>query len=33
MKFHRNEQMLKLKAILKSVLRFKRLDGSPATPR
>jgi glycosyl transferase family 2 len=32
MTFHRGEQMVKLKAILKSVLHFKRLDSFHVTP-
>jgi hypothetical protein len=32
MAFHRREQMAKLKTILKSVLRFKRLDSFQVTP-
>jgi hypothetical protein len=31
MRFHRNEQMVKLKGIFKSLLRFKRLDSFHAT--
>jgi glycosyltransferase involved in cell wall biosynthesis len=33
MKFHRREQMLKLKAILKSALRFQRVDRFRIAPR
>jgi glycosyltransferase involved in cell wall biosynthesis len=32
MRFHRREQMLKLKAILKSVFRLKRIDNFEVTP-
>jgi hypothetical protein len=32
MRFHRKEQMLKLKAILKSKLTFRRVDGFEITP-
>jgi hypothetical protein len=33
MRFHRGEQMLKLKAILKSLLQFKRVDSFQVIPR
>src|SRR2546426_344208 len=33
MRFHRREQMLKLKAILKSILRLKRIDSFQVVPR
>jgi hypothetical protein len=33
MKFHRGEQMLKLKAILRSILHLKRLDSFQVMPR
>ena len=33
MRFHRREQMLKLKAILKSILSMKRLDDFHVAPR
>jgi hypothetical protein len=33
MNFHRQEQMLKLKAIFKSLLRFKRVDNFNVTQR
>jgi glycosyltransferase involved in cell wall biosynthesis len=32
MRFHRKEQMLKLKAILRSMFRFKRIDGFEVKP-
>jgi len=32
MRFHRKEQMMKLKKILKSVLTFKRIDSFEVKP-